>query len=82
MNPNHLVKLIEDATNRLESRVVRTPMVSLHWMSNPSWRVYAKLECHQHTGSFKFWGALNATELTKAQSVVTASAGNHALGIC
>jgi threonine dehydratase len=41
-----------------------------------------KLECLQPTGSFKVRGALAAlAELDRARPVVTASAGNHALGI-
>jgi threonine dehydratase len=47
--------------------------------------VYLKLECWQRTGSFKVRGALNKlailTEKEWAQGVVTASAGNHGLGV-
>ena len=51
------------------------------------WRddVLLKLECWQPTGSFKVRGALsNLSRLTPeqcAQGIVTASAGNHALGV-
>jgi threonine dehydratase len=41
-----------------------------------------KLECLQPTGSFKIRGALAAlARLTPATGVVTASAGNHGLGV-
>jgi threonine dehydratase len=47
--------------------------------------VYLKLECWQPTGSFKVRGALNVmaslTPAEMARGVVTASAGNHALGV-
>jgi threonine dehydratase len=47
--------------------------------------LYLKLENHQHTGSFKVRGALNriATlpEEERRKGVVTASMGNHALGV-
>jgi threonine dehydratase len=47
--------------------------------------VYLKLENWQKTGSFKVRGAINKvaslTEEEKARGLVTASAGNHALGV-
>lgn len=47
--------------------------------------IYLKLECWQRTGSFKLRGALNklASLLPQewARGVVTASAGNHGLGV-
>jgi threonine dehydratase len=45
--------------------------------------VWLKLECFQTTGSFKLRGALNALMLQPQQTrhVVTASAGNHGLGV-
>jgi threonine dehydratase len=45
--------------------------------------VWLKFECFQRTGSFKLRGALNALQLLGARgaSVVTASAGNHGLGV-
>ncbi|MFI5006287.1 MAG: threonine/serine dehydratase [Solirubrobacterales bacterium] len=51
----------------------------------PDAPVYLKLECWQPTGSFKVRGALNVmaslTLAEMARGVVTASAGNHALGV-
>src|SRR5690606_27097837 len=47
--------------------------------------VWLKLECRQRTGSFKLRGALNAVgarrEEARARGLVTASAGNHGLGL-
>jgi threonine dehydratase len=47
--------------------------------------VWLKMESEQHTGSFKLRGATNAlallTDPQRARGVVTASAGNHGLGI-
>ncbi|HYN89843.1 MAG TPA: threonine/serine dehydratase [Ardenticatenaceae bacterium] len=45
--------------------------------------VWLKLESRQPTGSFKVRGALNAASLLpdRTQPVVTASAGNHGLGV-
>jgi threonine dehydratase len=46
---------------------------------------YLKLECWQRTGSFKVRGALNRmaslSQRERAHGVVTASAGNHGLGV-
>ena len=48
-------------------------------------QVYLKLECWQHTGSFKVRGALarlaSLPPDEAARGVVTASAGNHGLGV-
>jgi threonine dehydratase len=66
--------------------VHRTPLEASRWLSEASGaRVSLKLECYQPTGSFKVRGALAAiTQLdseTRARGVVTASAGNHGLGV-
>jgi threonine dehydratase len=48
-------------------------------------QIYLKLECWQHTGSFKVRGALAKLASLSAEEavrgVVTASAGNHGLGV-
>jgi threonine dehydratase len=48
-------------------------------------RVWLKLECHQPTGSFKVRGALNKigglAPAERERVLVTASAGNHGLGV-
>ncbi|KAK2050928.1 tryptophan synthase beta subunit-like PLP-dependent enzyme, partial [Colletotrichum caudatum] len=71
-----------EAKKRLSGRVIRTPTTQLHWIGDDAHRVWAKLECQQETGSFKFRGALNALLTTAAPVVITASAGNHALAVC
>ncbi|OHE99335.1 pyridoxal-5'-phosphate-dependent protein beta subunit [Colletotrichum orchidophilum] len=77
-----LAEQIIKAQNRLSCKVIRTPTIQLHWMGSNAHRVWAKLECQQETGSFKYRGALNALLMTAAPTIVTASAGNHALAIC
>jgi threonine dehydratase len=87
-----LAALVQDANSKLRGKVVRTATVPLRWLGRedddaslgrqPPLEVYAKLEGHQHTGSFKYRGALYATMNTPAKAVVTASAGNHALALC
>ena len=60
-----------------------TPLVRL-WLSDEAARpVYLKLETLQPTGSFKVRGALAATAAYAGApgGIVTASAGNHGLGI-
>ena len=63
-----------------------TPLVRLR-LRGIDRPVYAKLETLQPTGSFKFRGALAAcaaygkTNPTTQRRIVTASAGNHGLGI-
>src|SRR6478672_2275842 len=48
-------------------------------------RIFCKLDYLQRTGSFKERGARNALllldEATRARGVISASAGNHALGL-
>jgi threonine dehydratase len=70
----------------IQSHIWRTPLVlspELGRLCND--RAYLKLECWQQTGSFKVRGALNKLAALSpeewAHGVVTASAGNHGLGI-
>ena len=59
-----------------------TPLVRLH-LAGFDAPAYAKLESLQPTGAFKVRGALAAVSAARAhgQTVVTASAGNHGLGM-
>jgi threonine dehydratase/cystathionine beta-lyase/cystathionine gamma-synthase len=87
IKPEDLAQLVQEAYAQLQGKVVRTATTPLRWLgvhdgSTGSTEVYAKLEGHQHTGSFKYRGALNAVISSKAKTVVTASAGNHALALC
>lgn len=63
--------------------LLRTPLIDSPSLSQEhGCEVRLKLECHQLTGSFKVRGAVAAvSRVPDEQSVVTASAGNHGLGI-
>jgi threonine dehydratase len=74
------------AARRIAPYVQRTPLErSAHLSSAGDAEVWLKLECFQATGSFKLRGALNALlgldEAARRHGVVTASAGNHGLGV-
>jgi threonine dehydratase len=87
--------MIEYPTDLTADDVRRAePVIRRHLPPTPLRRSYAlpwrddvllKLECWQPTGSFKVRGALsNLSRLTpeqRALGIVTASAGNHALGV-
>jgi len=77
---------ILQAHRRISPFIRRDPLVRSASLSARSGAdVWLKLECHQPTGSFKVRGALNKVGLLtlqeKARGLVTASAGNHALGV-
>jgi len=73
---------IEEARNRLQSRVERTPLVHSESLSKQALMpVFLKLENRQLTGSFKLRGATNAvlsiSPAERQKGLVTASTGNH-----
>jgi threonine dehydratase len=77
---------ILQAQGRIQQYVFRTPLRYSYLLSQRTGaRVYLKLENWQVTGSFKPRGALNRMALLdadeRARGIVTASAGNHALGV-
>jgi threonine dehydratase len=74
---------VRAAAERLRSYVVRTPLEQSAALSELCGvDVWLKYECFQLTGSFKLRGALNALQLLDGPPrVVTASAGNHGLGV-
>jgi len=78
---------IRDAARRLETRILRTPLVELAAGSEGSGPegVFLKLESLQPIGSFKVRGAGNAIAAASAKAlragVYTASAGNMAQGL-
>lgn len=74
-----LVEAIEAAHQNLAGHVINTPTIRLPWLDGPGREVWAKLECQQHTGSFKYRNAFNALRDNPYQYVITGSAGNHAL---
>jgi threonine dehydratase len=63
--------------------LLRTPLIHCPSLSAEyGCEVRLKLECRQLTGSFKARGAVAAvSRVPETQTVVTASAGNHALGV-
>jgi threonine dehydratase len=74
------------AARRIAPYVQRTSLErSAHLSDRFDADVWLKLECFQLTGSFKLRGALNALlaldEAARQRGVVTASAGNHGLGV-
>jgi threonine dehydratase len=76
---------VRAAAARIRPHVVRTPLERSHLLSEQRGAdVWLKYECFQATGSFKLRGALNALSMldgSGGREVVTASAGNHGLGV-
>jgi len=73
---------VRAAAARIAPYVVRTPLERSHLLSEVCGTdVWLKFECFQHTGSFKLRGGLNAVSQLARPHVVTASAGNHGLGV-
>ncbi|MGI9144964.1 MAG: threonine ammonia-lyase [Chloroflexota bacterium] len=77
---------VQAATERIRPFVVRTPVErSVELSALCGVEVWLKFECFQNTGSFKLRGALNALLLLPTEArqtgVITASAGNHGLGV-
>ena len=80
------IERVRDAANRLRGIVRRTALRHSPALSRLAGvECWLKLECEQHTGSFKLRGALNALalipEARRSRGVVASSAGNHGLGI-
>jgi len=76
------LKEIEQAQDRLNGHVKRTPLIRSEDLSQRCGvPVFLKLENHQPTGSFKLRGATNAvlslSESERGRGLVTASTGNH-----
>ena len=70
------------ATERLAPHVIRTPLLEHRVLNERAGgRVLLKAESLQHTGSFKFRGAmhrlLRLTEAERRAGVVAFSSGNH-----
>jgi threonine dehydratase len=80
------LKDITEAAERIQSGVLRTPCTpSVPLSLATGCEIFCKLEYLQRTGSFKERGARNAllklSNEQKRRGVITASAGNHALGL-
>ena len=71
---------IQDAGRRIATHVRRTPVLALEEKAfGIDARIFFKLECLQHTGSFKPRGAFNcilSSEIGEA-GVIAASGGNQ-----
>ncbi|KAE8440423.1 hypothetical protein EG329_008011, partial [Mollisiaceae sp. DMI_Dod_QoI] len=74
-----LLDAVEGAHTRIAKHVIRTPTIRLPWLDRPGLEVWAKLESQQHSGSFKYRGAINALSRSNSKFIITASAGNHGL---
>ncbi len=77
---------ITSAYSRISSTIRRTPLLNSPLLDEIAGRqIWAKAECLQQTGSFKFRGAMSAiTSLSAEQAksgVVAFSSGNHAQGV-
>jgi len=84
--PAQAAAAVIDARRRLQDHVLHTPLVPCPFLSDElSADIRWKLENVQHTGSFKLRGASNALLAMpaeqRARGVVTASSGNHGLGL-
>lgn len=82
----NITKEVLSAEQRIRAYTLTTPLLESKELSKRvGGKVYLKLENEQHTGSFKARGSLNKilslSPLEKAKGIVTASTGNHALGV-
>ncbi len=75
---------IQDAGRRIATHVRRTPVMALEEKAfGIDARIFFKLECLQHTGSFKPRGAFNcilSSNIGQA-GVIAASGGNHGAAV-
>jgi threonine dehydratase len=75
---------IQDAGRRIATHVRRTPVLALEEKAfGIGARIFFKLECLQHTGSFKPRGAFNCILSSKIEEagVIAASGGNHGAAV-
>jgi threonine dehydratase len=75
---------IQDAGRRIAMHIRRTPVMALEENAfGIDARIFLKLECLQHTGSFKPRGAFNCilTSTVPAAGIVAASGGNHGAAV-
>jgi len=75
---------IQDAGRRIAMHVRRTPVMALEEKAfGMDARIFFKLECLQHTGSFKPRGAFNCilTSPVPEAGVIAASGGNHGAAV-
>ena len=77
---------IRETATRLAGQIIRTPMLEAPMLSRHlGCDLFLKLECLQHTSSFKARGALNAmlglSDEQRRLGVIAMSAGNHAQAV-
>ena len=77
---------IRDTAARLDGQIIRTPILKAPMLSRSlGCNLFLKLECLQHTSSFKARGALNAmlglNDQQRQLGVIAMSAGNHAQAV-
>ena len=75
---------IQDAGRRIAVNVRRTPVIAMEEKAfGIDAKVFFKLECLQHTGSFKPRGAFNCilSSTIPAAGVIAASGGNHGAAV-
>src|SRR6478752_8701440 len=75
---------IQDAGCRIGMHVRRTPVLALEEKAfGIDAKIFFKLECLQHTGSFKPRGAFNCilTATVPEAGVIAASGGNHGAAV-
>lgn len=80
------IDMIRAAESRIRSHIRRTPLLHSPFLDEATGRrIFVKPECLQHTGSFKFRGAMSAlTALDadiRAKGVLAYSSGNHAQAV-
>jgi threonine dehydratase len=85
-NFNITTNAVEKAAARIDDFINHTPVEFCRILSRQlGGEIFFKMENWQKTGSFKIRGALNKTltldDLEKGRGVITASAGNHGLGV-
>jgi threonine dehydratase len=75
---------IQDAGRRIAMHVRRTPILAVEEKAfGINVKIFCKLECLQHTGSFKPRGAFNCilSSSVPAAGVIAASGGNHGAAV-
>lgn len=74
---------IYEACKHMAGNVINTPVRRLKWLEEiVNVPVWGKLEHYQHSGSFKYRGAMVALKThPKNVPVIAASAGNHGLAV-
>lgn len=82
VNMNNMAILLEDAVQLVHGKAVTTPVKRLPWLEKiVGVPVYAKMEFQQHTGSFKYRGAICGLAHRKSDVIIAASAGNHGVAV-